>query len=118
VKDGEVIDTILVKDFKKVFKTKSKHTCKPDESLVAVSDLSFGLKQGECFALLGVNGAGKTTTFKSLTGEVLPTKGTITVGGFDIRKDFEKARKLIGYCPQSDLIYDDMTVEEHLKFYV
>jgi ATP-binding cassette subfamily A (ABC1) protein 3 len=70
VKNDEVIDTIVLKDFKKVFKTKSPKTCRPDVSLVAVSDLSFGLKQGECFALLGVNGAGKTTTFKSLTGEV------------------------------------------------
>jgi ATP-binding cassette subfamily A (ABC1) protein 3 len=61
--------------------------------------LSFGLESGECFALLGVNGAGKSTTFKSLTGEVIPTKGNIKVGGFDISKDFEKARKLIGYCP-------------------
>lgn len=107
-----------MKDFKKVYKTKSKKTCRPDDKMVAVSELSFGLQKGECFALLGVNGAGKTTTFKSLTGEVQPTMGSISVGGFDIKKDFEKARKLIGYCPQSDLIYEDMTVEEHLVFYV
>lgn len=62
------------------------------KKLNAVNDLSFGLERGECFALLGVNGAGKSTTFKSLTNEVNPTKGSIKVMGFDIKKDFEKAR--------------------------
>ena len=51
---------------------------------MAVSDLSFGLTRGECFALLGVNGAGKSTTFKSLTREVVPTRGTILIAGLDI----------------------------------
>jgi len=82
-----------------------------------VNDLSFGLQQGECFALLGVNGAGKSTTFKSLTGEVTPTKGMIRIDGHDIKKDFESARKLIGYCPQENLIFDEMTVQEHLIYY-
>lgn len=51
---------------------------------LAVERISFGLDYGECFALLGVNGAGKSTTFKSLTGDVLPTAGDITIAGFDI----------------------------------
>ena len=67
--------------------------------MIAVSNLSFGLESGECFALLGVNGAGKSTTFKSLTCEVTPTQGSIKIAGFDISQEFEKARKLIGYCP-------------------
>lgn len=54
---------------------------------------------GECFALLGVNGAGKSTTFKSLTAGVEPSEGEITIAGLDIQKDFDKVRKLIGYCP-------------------
>lgn len=66
---------------------------------MAVERTSFGLDYGECFALLGVNGAGKTTTFKSLTYDTVPTSGEITVNGFDIRRDFNRARKLIGYCP-------------------
>jgi ATP-binding cassette, subfamily A (ABC1), member 3 len=66
---------------------------------LAVERISFGLDYGECFALLGVNGAGKSTTFKSLTGDVLPTTGEITIAGFDIQRDFKEARKLIGYCP-------------------
>ena len=67
--------------------------------LVAVENLSFGLQSGECFALLGVNGAGKSTTFKNLTCEVEPTEGSIHIGSLDINKDFNKIRKLIGYCP-------------------
>lgn len=78
--------------------------CWDYQAFVAVSDLSFGLQTGECFALLGVNGAGKSTTFKSLTYEVLPTSGTIKIAGLDLKRDFEKARKLIGYCPQPNLV--------------
>lgn len=79
--------------------------------------MNFGLNTGECFALLGVNGAGKSTTFKSLTREIIPTSGLIKIGGFDLNKDFEKARKLIGYCPQPNLVFESMTVEEHIYFY-
>ena len=64
-----------------------------------------------------MNGAGKSTTFKSLTHEILPTSGSIKIGGFDLTKDFEKARKLIGYCPQPNLVFETMTVEEHIYFY-
>jgi len=70
VLDSKTDDTILVRGFKRVYETASDKKCRCPKKLVAVSDLSFGLKRGECFALLGVNGAGKTTTFKSLTGEV------------------------------------------------
>ncbi len=49
--------------------------------------------------LLGVNGAGKTTTFRSLTNETDPSGGEVSIGGFDVTKKFNKARKLIGFCP-------------------
>ena len=49
-----------------------------------VDNISFGLEYGECFALLGVSGAGKTTCFKSLTGEIYPTRGSVTINGYDI----------------------------------
>lgn len=58
--------------------------CSGDKPLVAVNNLCFGLSKGECFALLGVNGAGKSTTFKSLTCEVVPTSGQITIAGFNV----------------------------------
>lgn len=67
--------------------------------------------------MLGVNGAGKSTTFKSLTHDIVPTTGKIFVGGYNIQTQFSQARKLIGYCPQKDAIFNLMTVEEHIWFY-
>ena len=89
---------IKVENLRKVYEIKGS-CCKPMKPLVAVENISFGLEAGECFALLGVNGAGKSTTFKSLTSEVEPTAGSIHIGSLDIRKDFNKIKKLIGYCP-------------------
>ena len=84
------------------------------DPVMAVEKTSFGLEYGECFALLGINGAGKSTTFKALTSEIDPTSGHVSIGGFDVRKQFSQARKLIGYCAQYDAIFDLVTVEEHL----
>ena len=85
----------------------------------AVKNVSFGLDFGECFALLGVSGAGKTTLFKCITGEVYPTKGELTINGFDVTTavGFHQARKQIGYCPQFDCIFKNVTVLEHLQIY-
>jgi len=85
----------------------------------AVDNLSFQLEYGECFALLGVTGAGKSTTFKCLTGEEIPNDGTLHMGGQDVRSiiGFDKARCLIGYCPQFDAIFHNLTVKQHLDFY-
>ena len=87
--------------------------------VIAVRDISFGLEYGECFALLGVNGAGKSTTFKSMTGDVTPSDGKIYIDGFDLSSpmQFSSARKLIGYWPQDNAIFEGMTVKEHLIFY-
>lgn len=79
----------------------------------AVDNLSFSLEFGECFALLGVTGAGKTTTFKCLTGEESPDSGILQMGGHDVRSraGFDAARCLIGYCPQFDAIFENLTVQ-------
>jgi ABC-type multidrug transport system ATPase subunit len=53
-------------------------------NIKAVNNVSFGLEYGECFALLGVSGAGKTTCFKSLTGEIMPTAGEVSINGYDV----------------------------------
>ena len=84
---------------------------------MAVKDISFSVGYGECFALIGANGAGKSTTFKTLTRDVLPTTGQITINGFNVTNQFEKVRKKIGYCPQYDPIFPKLTVLETLKFY-
>lgn len=84
---------VRVNRFRKVYHTAFR---KP---VCAVERTSFGLDYGECFALLGVNGAGKSTTFKSLTNDIEASSGEITINGMDVRQDFAKVRKQIGYCP-------------------
>jgi len=67
----------------------------------AIKNISFGLDNGECFALLGVSGAGKSTLFKFMTGEIFPTAGELSLCGFDVTDPdgFKQARKHLGYCP-------------------
>lgn len=67
--------------------------------------------------LLGHNGAGKTTTMSMLTGMFPPTSGTAIVGGYDIRKNMARVRESLGLCPQHNILFDDLTVREHLYFY-
>lgn len=107
---------IKVQDLRKVYQINGG-CCNPLKPLVAVENISFGLQAGECFALLGVNGAGKSTTFKTLTSEVEPTEGNIHIGALDIRKDFNNIKKLIGYCPQTNSIFDYMSVEENIWYF-
>ena len=84
---------------------------------IAVKNLSFGIPQGECFGFLGINGAGKTSTLKMLTGDIVPTSGKATLGGFNILSQQLQLRKLIGYCPQFDALLENLTVSEHLELY-
>uniref|UniRef100_K3W614 ABC transporter domain-containing protein n=1 Tax=Globisporangium ultimum (strain ATCC 200006 / CBS 805.95 / DAOM BR144) TaxID=431595 RepID=K3W614_GLOUD len=84
---------------------------------IAVRNLSFGLPKGECFGYLGINGAGKTTTMKMLTGDIIPTSGQGTLGGFDILSQQIEIRRLIGYCPQFDALFELLSVREHLELF-
>lgn len=84
---------------------------------VAVDRVSFGVQNGECFALLGVNGAGKTTTFKILTGEIHQTSGSAHIQGFSTSTQLSQARMFIGYCPQFDALLDNLTAKEHLELF-
>ena len=69
-----------------------------NRKIVAVDQVSFNIKKGECFTLLGVNGAGKTTTFKMLSGEIKPTLGEAYINKISICNNLTEARKYIGYC--------------------
>ncbi|HPV20850.1 MAG TPA: ATP-binding cassette domain-containing protein, partial [bacterium] len=82
----------------------------------AVENLSFKLKKGEILGFLGPNGAGKTTAMKMITGYMPPDTGTIKVKNEDILKDPVKARISIGYLPENNPLYLDMTVAEYLNF--
>lgn len=86
-------------------------------SLTAVRNLSLNMFQGQITALLGHNGAGKSTTMAMLTGIYPPTSGTAIVEGHDIRTDIKKVRENLGFCPQHDVLFDQLTVEEHLYFF-
>ncbi|TMW59992.1 hypothetical protein Poli38472_000034 [Pythium oligandrum] len=101
-------DVIKLQNLRKVY---------PEGAKVAVKNLSFGLKRGECFGFLGINGAGKTTTMKMLTGDIVPTSGSATLAGFDILSQQIDIRREIGYCPQFDALIDLLSVREHLELF-
>jgi ABC-2 type transport system ATP-binding protein len=85
--------------------------------LVAVRDVSLKVRRGEIFGVLGPNGAGKSTTIRMLCGILDPTSGRGTVVGYDITRDPEEVKRRIGYMTQRFSLYEDLTVEENLKFY-
>ncbi len=80
----------------------------------AVDDISFDVADGEILGFLGPNGAGKTTTMKVITGFYPPTDGSVTVEGLDVSEDSLASRQLIGYLPESNPLYPDLTVYEYL----
>ncbi|MDZ4786906.1 MAG: ABC transporter ATP-binding protein [bacterium] len=82
----------------------------------AVNDISLTIEPGEIFAFLGVNGAGKTTTIRMMTGILQPTAGSISIGGFDLSKNPEKAKSITGYIPDRPYIYPKLTGREFLYF--
>ncbi|XP_064325807.1 phospholipid-transporting ATPase ABCA7 [Phalacrocorax carbo] len=84
---------------------------------VAVNGLSLDFYEGQITSFLGHNGAGKTTTMSILTGLLPPTSGTAYILGWDIRSDIDSIRKTMGMCPQHNVLFDILTVEEHVWFY-
>jgi len=86
-------------------------------SVKALDDVSFEVPKGELFGFIGPDGAGKTTLFRILATLVLPDKGTASVEGYDVVKDFKKIRKILGYMPGRFSLYMDLSVEENLSFY-
>lgn len=86
-------------------------------ALVAVDQVSFDVKKGELFGLIGPDGAGKTSIFRILTTLLLPDGGTASVNGLDIVSDYKNIRKQVGYMPGKFSLYQDLTVEENLNFF-
>jgi ABC-2 type transport system ATP-binding protein len=86
-------------------------------AVLAVNDVSFSVEKGELFGLIGPDGAGKTSIFRMLTTLLLPDKGTGSVDGYDIVKEYQRIRSVVGYMPGKFSLYQDLTVEENLNFF-
>ena len=85
--------------------------------VLAVDRLCIEVHPGEIFGLVGPDGAGKTTTVRMLAGVLTPDSGSAMVSGFDIVRDPESAKAHISYMPQRFGLYEDLTVEENIRFY-
>ena len=82
----------------------------------AIQDVSFRVKKGEILGLLGPNGAGKTTTMRIITGFLPPTRGTVTLAGYDVVEKSLEARRRTGYLPETVPLYTEMKVTSYLKY--
>ncbi|HML03137.1 MAG TPA: ATP-binding cassette domain-containing protein [Candidatus Bathyarchaeia archaeon] len=94
-----------------------KNLTKMFKNFTAVDSISFDVKKGEIFGLLGPNGAGKSTTIRMLCTLSRPTKGTATIGGYDIVKNDTEVRKLVGIVSEKMIMYDRLTAKENLRFF-
>jgi ABC-2 type transport system ATP-binding protein len=99
-------DAIVVSGIRKTF-----------GDFVAVDSVDFRVKRGEIFGFLGPNGSGKTTMIRMLCGVIAPTSGGATVMGYDVMKEPERVRENIGYMSQKFSLFQDLTVDENLRFY-
>uniref|UniRef100_A0A8C4L831 ATP binding cassette subfamily A member 3 n=1 Tax=Equus asinus TaxID=9793 RepID=A0A8C4L831_EQUAS len=106
----DLVAGIKIKHVSKVFRVGNK-------GKAAVRDLNLNLYEGQITVLLGHNGAGKTTTLSMLTGLFPPTSGRAYISGYEISQDMVQIRKNLGLCPQHDVLFDNLTVAEHLYFY-
>src|SRR3989441_1384177 len=86
-------------------------------AVTAVDGISFSIAQRSIFGLLGPNGSGKTTVIRMLCGILEPTSGTGRIAGFDVARETEKIKGLIGYMSQQFSLYDELTADENLLFH-
>ena len=102
-KDSEII--IAVKNLKKKF-----------GDFYAVNGVDFHIQKGELFSLLGPNGAGKSTIIRMLTTTLKLSEGNVTISGYNLKKEKEEIKKLIGVCPQNNVIYGFLSAEQNVEF--
>jgi len=93
------------------------HVSKSYGAVKALDDVSFAVGQGEVFGLIGPDGAGKTSLYRILCTLLLPQSGTATVEGFDVVRQMTDIRRRVGYMPGKFSLYQDLTVEENLRFF-
>uniref|UniRef100_A0A8C1HFX2 ATP-binding cassette, sub-family A (ABC1), member 3b n=1 Tax=Cyprinus carpio carpio TaxID=630221 RepID=A0A8C1HFX2_CYPCA len=105
-----LVSGVKIKHLAKVFKVGNK-------TKEAVRDLTLNMFEGQITVLLGHNGAGKSTTLSMLTGLFPPSSGRAYISGYDICQDMALIRRSLGLCPQHDVLFDNLTVREHLLFF-
>lgn len=93
------------------------HVSKRYGRVEALKDVSFSVAQGEVFGLIGPDGAGKTSLFRIMATLLRPQEGYAKIEGFDVEKEMQAVRKLVGYMPSKFSLYQDLTVEENLAFF-
>jgi ABC-2 type transport system ATP-binding protein len=86
-------------------------------SFKAVDGVSLSVPSGKIHGFLGPNGAGKTTTIKMMAGLLKPTAGEVRIGGFDMAREPEEAKRTLGFIPDRPFIYDKLTADEFLRFH-
>ena len=96
---------------------KAEHLTRRFDSFTAVDDISFEIRPGEIWGFLGPNGSGKSTTIRILCGVLEPTSGSARVLGYDVAADPEAVKLRIGYMSQGSNLWNDLSVEEHLRLY-
>ncbi len=105
-KTSEGRPIIVIKDLVKNF-----------EDVTAVENLNLVINEGELFSLLGPNGAGKTTTVNILTGIIKPTNGNAFIAGFDVTKNPDEVKKIIGVCPQDAAVFSFLNARENIELF-
>lgn len=104
------MNTIELKNIVKTYSTKKT-------KVIAVDDVSFSVKEGELFGLIGPDGASKSSIFRILTTLLLADSGSASVMELDVVNDYKEIRKIVGYMPGRFSLYQDLTVEENLEFF-
>ena len=104
------MNTIELKNIVKTYSTKKN-------KITAVDNVSFSVKEGELFGLIGPDGAGKSSIFRILTTLLLADSGSASVMELDVVNDYKQIRKIVGYMPGRFSLYQDLTVEENLEFF-
>ncbi len=100
------MDAIQIQSFSKSYATTA-----------AVRDVSLSVAPGELFGLIGPDGAGKTTTMRAVCTLLVPDRGTILLQGLDVTRDVGRIRAILGYMPQRFSLYQDLSVEQNLRFF-
>jgi ABC-2 type transport system ATP-binding protein len=104
------MQAVIIKNITKSYSTKNN-------KIQALSGISFEVKEGELFGIIGPDGAGKTSLFRILTTLLLADEGEATVDDFDVVKNYKEIRNRVGYMPGRFSLYQDLTVEENLEFF-